>query len=81
MADTPGPGPLAPVHRITIVTALLGALAYLAFEVKHLIDGPGGSILRVLLALAATMAIGVYLRSLRARLAAKLTPQGTPPAA
>jgi hypothetical protein len=81
MADTPGPGPLAPVHRITIITAFLGALAYLAFEVKHFVDGPGGSILRVLLALAASVAIGVYLRSLRARLAAKLTPIDPPPPA
>jgi len=79
MADTPGPGPLAPVHRITIVTAFLGALAYLAFEVKHLVDGADGSIWRVLVAFAATVAIGVYLRSLRARLAANLTPHGMPP--
>lgn len=79
MADTPGPGPLAPVHRITIVTAFLGTLAYLAFEVKHLVDGPDGSILRVLLALAASIALGTYLRSLRARLAAKLTPRDAPP--
>ena len=80
MADTPGPGPLAPVHRITIVTALLGALAYLAFEVKQLVEGPDGSILRVLLAVAASGAIAVYLRTLRARLAAKLTPRDAPPA-
>ena len=81
MVDAPGPGPLAPVHRITIVTAFLGALVYLAFEVNQLVSGAGGSILRVLLALAAASALAVYLRSLRARLAAKLTPPGTPPAA
>lgn len=80
MADTPGPGPLAPVHRITIVTAFLGTLAYLAFEVNQLVAGPNGSILQVLLALAASVAIGVYLRHLRARLAAKLTPRDAPPA-
>lgn len=80
MATQPGPGPLAPVHRITIVTALLGALAYLAFEVHQRVFGTGGSVLRVLLALAATVAIAVYLRRLRARLAVKLTPTGPPPA-
>ena len=78
MAAPTGPGPLAPVHRITIVTAFLGALAYLAFEVHQLAVGPDGSVLRVVLALAATVAIAVYLRSLRARLAAKLTPSGPP---
>jgi len=77
-AATPGPGPLAPVHRITIVTALLGALAYLAFEAHQLAVGTGGSVLRVVLALAATVAIAIYLRHLRARLAAKLTPSGSP---
>ena len=78
MAATSGPGPLAPVHRITIATALLGALAYLAFEVHQLVVGTGGSVLRVALALAATVAIAMYLRHLRARLAAKLTPPDTP---
>jgi hypothetical protein len=75
MPDKPGPGPLAPVHRITIGTALAGALVYLAFEVKQLIDGAGGSVVRVLVALAGTIAIGAYLRRLRGRLAAKLTPK------
>ena len=78
MVTTPGPGPLAPVHRITIWTAFLGALAYLAFEVNQLVAG-AGSALAVLLALAAVLALGVYLRSLRARLAAKLTPSDAPP--
>jgi hypothetical protein len=80
MVDTPGPGPLAPMHRITIFIAFLGTLAYLAFEVQHLVAGPDGSILQVLLALAASVALGVYLRHLRARLAAKLTPRDAPPA-
>jgi uncharacterized membrane protein (DUF2068 family) len=67
-----GPGPLAPVHRITIWTAFLGALAYLAFEVKQIVDGaPGASVVRVALAIAA------YLKHLRARLADKLTPRGS----
>jgi hypothetical protein len=78
MAPPPGPGPLAPVHRITIWTAFLGALAYLAFEVNQLLAG-AGSLLAVLLALAAVLALGAYLRSLRTRLAAKLTPTDAPP--
>jgi uncharacterized membrane protein (DUF2068 family) len=73
-----GPGPLAPVHRITIWTAFLGALAYLAFEVKQIVDGaPGASVVRVALALAAALAIAAYLKHLRARLADKLTPRGS----
>jgi hypothetical protein len=64
-----------------MATAFAGALAYLAFEAKQLVDGPGGSVLRMVLALAAAVALGVYLRRLRARLAAKLTPIDPPPAA
>jgi hypothetical protein len=71
----PGPGPVATVHRITIVTALLGALAYLAFEVNQALSGGGAlAVLRAIVALAATIGIGVYLRSLRG-LNAKLTPR------
>jgi hypothetical protein len=73
MAASAGPGPLAPVHCITIWTSFLFALVYLAYEVRRFADG-GGSILNVLLALGASVALGVYLRTLRARLAAKLTP-------
>ena len=80
MPATPGPGPLAPVHRITIVTAFLGAIFYLAFEVNQLWSGTG-SVLRVALALAAAVALGVYLRNLRARLIAHLTPREDPPSA
>ena len=59
MADAAGPGPIAPVHRITIWTAFLGAAAYLAFELKQIADGaPGAFGLRVALALAAVGAIG-----------------------
>jgi hypothetical protein len=74
VATSPGPGPLAIVHRITIWTALGGALAYLAWEATHLAagwNGPGA--MRTLLALVATVGIAVYLRSLRG-LAARLTP-------
>lgn len=69
------------MHRITIGTAFVGAIAYLAFEVKQLLDGTDGSVARVVLALAATIAIGVYLRRLRARLVAKLTPADRQPPA
>jgi hypothetical protein len=75
MPEAPGPGPVAAVHRITIVTALLGALAYLAWEVNQVLSGGGPlAVLRAVVALAATIGIAVYLRSLRG-LAAKLTPR------
>ena len=79
VAATQGPGPLAPVHRITIVTAFLGALAYLAWELNQLI-GTGDRIagLRALLAAAVVVGIGLYLRNLRARLDAKLRPSPPP---
>jgi hypothetical protein len=73
-----GPGPLAWVHLLTIGTGLLGALAYLAWEVMQWrSDAPDGSSWRVLAALAAVTAIGTYLWNLRARLRAKLTPGGS----
>lgn len=75
MPPTPGPGPVATVHRITIVTALLGSIAYLAWEVNQVLSGGGGlALLRALVALVVTVGIAVYLRSLRG-LAAKLTPR------
>jgi hypothetical protein len=75
VAPSPGPGPLAIVHRITIWTALCGALAYLAWEVSRLAAGwDGAGALRTVLALVATVGIAVYLRSLRG-LAARLTPK------
>jgi len=78
MVAAAGPGPLLPVHRITIWTAFLGALAYLAFEVKQIVDGaPDASIVRVAAALAAVVAIAAYLKHLRARLTDKLTPRSS----
>ena len=75
MAAAQGPGPLAPVHRITIVTAFLGALAYLAWEVNQVATtGEGLAIARALLAAAVVVGLGLYLRNLRARLDAKLRP-------
>jgi hypothetical protein len=75
VAAAQGPGPLAPVHRITIVTAFLGALAYLAWEVNQVArTGDALAVLRALLAAAVVVGLGFYLRNLRARLDAKLRP-------
>ena len=75
VAAPQGPGPLAPVHRITIITAFLGALAYLAWELNQLYrTGEATAGLRAALAAAVTVALGFYLRNLRARLDAKLRP-------
>jgi hypothetical protein len=66
---------LAIVHRLTIWTALGGALAYFMWEVTQLGAGwhwVGAA--RAGLALVATVGIAVYLRSLRG-LAARLTPR------
>jgi hypothetical protein len=69
------PGPVAAVHRIFIVTALLCALVYAGWEALELAQT--GELLagaRALVALAVAVGIGVYLRSLR-DLAARLTPR------
>ena len=68
MASEPGPGPVALVHRITIVTALLGALAYTVWAAVE--RRPVG----IAAGLVASAAIAIYLRNLRARLDAKLKP-------
>lgn len=79
MAVPQDPGPLAPVHRITIITAFLGALAYLAWEVNQVArTGELLAGLRALLAAAVVVALGYYLRNLRARLEAKLRPVPPP---
>ena len=62
----PGPGPVAVVHRITIATALAGALAYAAWAASE------RSWLDVAMGVLAAIAIGAYLRNLRARLDRKL---------
>ncbi len=67
-----GPGPVAWVHRLTIATAFLGALAYAAWEFA---GGGEGSAARGTLALSVAVGFGLYLRRLRARLIAKLTPR------
>lgn len=71
-----GPGPVAVVHRITIVVALLGALAYAAWELHGAVtDGDALAGMRAGIALIVSLGIGVYLRNLRGRLDAKLTPR------
>jgi len=67
------------VHRITIVTAFLGALAYLAWEVNEVATtGEPEAVARALAAAAFVVALGLYLRNLRARLDAKLRPPPPP---
>jgi hypothetical protein len=63
----PGPGPVAVVHRITIATALVGALAY-AFWAAYQPNLPAAAA-----GLAVAVALAVYLWNARARLARKLT--------
>src|SRR5438046_7420237 len=76
MPTTPrGPGPVAAVHRIFIVTALLCALAYAAWELREMArTGEPLASVRGALALLVAAGTGVYLRSLRG-LGAKLTPR------
>jgi hypothetical protein len=56
------------VHRITIATALAGALAFTVWAVseRRVVAALGGA--------AASAGIGLYLRNLRARLDRKLSP-------
>lgn len=74
-SQEPGPGPLAVVHRITIGTALCGALAYLAWEISQAVGGGGaGPVVRAALTFGVTIVLGIYFVSLRG-LAARLTPR------
>ncbi len=70
-----GPGPVAAVHRVLIVAALLCALAYAAWELNEM--ARTGEVLagvRGALGLLVAAGTGVYLRSLRS-LGARLTPR------
>jgi hypothetical protein len=63
------------VHRITIVTAFLGALAYLGWELNQVVrTGNALAAFRALVAAGVVVALAFYLRNLRARLDAKLRP-------
>jgi len=76
MPTTPrGPGPVAAVHRVLIVAALLCALAYAAWELNEMArTGEALAGVRGALGLLVAAGTGVYLRSLRG-LGAKLTPR------
>ena len=67
MPPAAGPGPVAVVHRITIATALVGALAYALWALYQ--PDP----LAAAAGLAVAVALAVYLWNARARLARKLT--------
>jgi hypothetical protein len=70
-----GPGPVAWAHRLLIVTALVAAVVYALWEVRHYVrDGQGRSLLAAAVAAAAALGLAVYLRSLRT-LRARLTPR------
>src|SRR5262249_35981575 len=69
------------VHRITIITAFLGALAYLVWEINDVLTtGTAVAVARCVAAAALVVGLGLYLRNLRARLDAKLRPIEPPPA-
>ena len=61
-----GPGPVAAVHRIFIVTALVGALAYTAWAAGELRrTGTATAALGAALGLVAAVGLVLYLRKLR----------------
>ncbi len=69
-----GPGPVAAVHRIFIVTALLGALAYAAWAASEFRrTGDTATAVGAVLGVLVASGIGLYLRKLRG-LGQKLTP-------
>lgn len=67
MPPATGPGPIALVHRITIGTALAGALAYAVWAAYQ------PNLLAAAAGVAVAAALGAYLWNARARLARKLT--------
>jgi hypothetical protein len=69
VASQQGPGAIAMVHRVTITTAFVGALAFTAWAAMQ------GNPAAVVGGLAAALVVGLYLRNLRARLDEKLTPR------
>ena len=76
MAASRGPGPVAAVHRITIATALVGALVFAGWEVREYARTDAlDAAVAAALAFGVAAGIAVYLRSLRG-LGAKLSPRG-----
>ena len=70
-----GPGPVAAVHRIFIVAALVCALVYAGWEAMRFREtGERLAAARAALAVTVAIATALYLRSLR-DLGAKLTPR------
>src|SRR5205085_3945013 len=70
-----GPGPVAAVHRILIVAALVCALVYAGWEgMRYRETGETFVVARAALAVMVAIAIAAYLRSLR-DLGEKLTPR------
>ena len=70
-----GPGPVAAVHRLLIVAALLCALVYAGWEGMRFGEtGENLAAAGAALAVMVAVAIAVYLRSLRG-LGDKLTPR------
>jgi len=67
VAGSSGPGPVAVVHRITIATALAGAVAYAVWAASQ------RNWLATAAGVAGVVVIAVYMRNLRARLDRKLT--------
>ncbi|HZP43331.1 MAG TPA: hypothetical protein VFD84_17725 [Candidatus Binatia bacterium] len=75
----PGPGPVAAVHRLLIATALACAVFFAVWELREWRrTGAAEAAVVTAVAAAAATGIGLYLRSLRRRLNAKLTPRRTP---
>jgi len=67
VAGSSGPGPVAVVHRITIATALAGAVAYAVWAASQ------RNWLATAAGVAGVVMIAAYMRNLRARLDRKLT--------
>ena len=76
MSDVSGPGPLVGVHRLLIGTAFAFAAFFTLYSARAFaVGGDGSAAAMTVAALAVTIGLGIYLRSLRG-LAAKLTPRG-----
>ena len=74
-----GPGPVAAAHRVLIATALAGAMFFAVWELREYgRTGVGGAAVAAGLGLAAAVAIGLYLWSLRG-LGARLAPRDGSP--
>jgi hypothetical protein len=74
-AEREGPGPVAAVHRIFIVTALVGALVFAVWDFReYLASGARNAAISAALAFMVAAGLAVYLRKIR-DLRAKLVPR------